>query len=308
LKYFDSLDFSIGRTPLFLCPEEIDNSGNNIYLKAEFLNPLGSVKDRAAKYIIEGAEKENKINLNSRIVEPTSGNTGISLAAICSVKKYKLSLVMPSSMSTERKKLLKYFGAELILTDPSSGMRGALDKAREMIEKNEADFMPDQFSNKYNLSAHYNTTGHEIYEDTEGCTDIFIAGVGTGGTISGAGKYLKEKKKNIKVIAVEPAESPVLSGGKPAPHQIQGIGAGFVPDLLDQDLIDEVIQVSGEKAMEYAKKTARFSGLLCGISSGAAVYAAKIISQRHEGKNINIVTVLPSTGERYISTGLFDLD
>lgn len=306
MRFFNGLNHIIGRTPL-VKTESVNNSGNNIFLKLEFFNPVGSVKDRAGKYILQGAEKENLIGKGARLVEPTSGNTGIALAALCTAKDYNISLVMPSSMSVERQKLLRYFGADLILTDAKLGMAGAIDKAREMISTGEADFMPDQFSNKYNAVAHYETTGPEIFDDLDGNIDIFIAGVGTGGTITGVGRYLKERNKNVKIIAVEPYESQVLSGKGPAPHLIQGIGAGFIPELLDKDVLDDVVAVPGEKAVEYSRKIAKQEGILCGISSGAAIYASEIVSEKFKDKSLNIVTVLPSTGERYLSTKLFDI-
>jgi cysteine synthase A len=304
MKYFDSLFFSIGRTPLFKI-DGLHNTGNNIFVKSEFFNPLGSVKDRAARFMIEGGIKEGSIYEGVRIVEPTSGNTGIALAGLCKILGYDITLVMPSSMSIERQKLLRYFGADLVLTDPSLGMKGAVDRANEMLAKKEADFMPDQFSNKYNALAHYETTGPEIYDSLEGKVDAFLAGVGTGGTVSGTGRYLKEKNKKVRIAAVEPLKSAVLSGKSPSPHLIQGIGAGFIPDLLDTSIIDEIIGVEDEKAIEYARKLALCCGLFCGISSGAAVYASILYSEKFKNQNLNIVTVLPSTGERYLSTPLF---
>lgn len=305
MQYFDSLISSIGKTPLFKI-SGFNSTGNNIYAKAEFFNPLGSVKDRAARFIIDGGIKEGKIYKGVRIVEPTSGNTGIALAGLCKILGYEITLVMPSNMSIERQKLLKYFGAKLVLTESSLGMKGALDHAEKMIAANEADFMPDQFSNYHNARAHYETTGPEIYESLEGKVDAFVAGVGTGGTLTGTGRYLKDKKKDIKVIAAEPEKSAVLSGKKPSSHLIQGIGAGFIPKLLDLSIMDEVIEVPDEKALEYSKKAALCCGLFCGISSGAALYASILYSEKHKNKNLNIVTVLPSTGERYLSTPLFE--
>jgi cysteine synthase A len=305
MQYFDSLISSIGKTPLFKI-SGFNSTGNNIYAKAEFFNPLGSVKDRAARFIIDGGIKEGKIYKGVRIVEPTSGNTGIALAGLCKILGYEITLVMPSNMSIERQKLLKYFGAKLVLTESSLGMKGALEHAEKMIAANEADFMPDQFSNYHNARAHYETTGPEIYESLEGKVDAFVAGVGTGGTLTGTGRYLKDKKKDIKVIAAEPEKSAVLSGKKPSSHLIQGIGAGFIPKLLDLSIMDEVIEVPDEKALEYSKKAALCCGLFCGISSGAALYASILYSEKHKNKNLNIVTVLPSTGERYLSTPLFE--
>lgn len=300
MRFYKGIGSLIGKTPL-LCIEGENN--NKILLKIEFNNPTGSVKDRAASFMLHGARKDGLIDKGARLVEPTSGNTGIALAALCSLNDYKITLVMPSSMSIERQKLLKFFGADLVLTDKEGGMNASIEKAREMVCKKEVDFMPDQFSNKYNLIAHYETTGPEIYDDMEGEIDYFVSGVGTGGTITGTGKYLKEKNSDIKIIAVEPEESQVLMGKKPSPHLIQGIGAGFIPDLLDTSLIDEVIAVPGQKAIEYSRKIAKESGVLCGISSGAALSAAFTISKRT--KNKNIIAILPSTGERYLSTKLF---
>ncbi|MCB9480979.1 MAG: cysteine synthase A [Desulfobacteraceae bacterium] len=304
MQYFTSLFHSIGKTPLFKI-DGLHDTGNNIFVKAEYFNPLGSVKDRAARYILEGGIKTGQIYKGVRIVEPTSGNTGIALAGLCSVSGYDITLVMPSSMSVERQKLLKYLGANLVLTDSSLGMKGAIDFASKMIENNEADFMPDQFSNKFNAMAHYETTGPEIYEALEGNVDSFVAGVGTGGTITGTGSFLKEKNRNIKIVAVEPEKSAVLSGKKPSSHLIQGIGGGFIPDLLDVSLLDEVVTVSDEMAVFYAKRLALEKGLFCGISSGAAVYASIAYSEKYKNQNLNIVTILPSTGERYLSTALF---
>ncbi|PIE74744.1 MAG: cysteine synthase A [Deltaproteobacteria bacterium] len=307
MKYYNDVSYCIGNTPLFNAAA-LHDTGNNILMKAEFINPLGSVKDRAAKYMLDGAERNKKIKKGSRIVEPTSGNTGIALAALCSLRGYKISLVMPSNMSIERQKLLKYFNSEIILTDPVAGMEGSVEKALDMIAKNQADYMPDQFSNKDNVLAHYETTGPEIYADTDEKIDIFVAGAGTGGTVAGAGKYLKEKKSSIKVIAVEPEESSILSGNKPSSssHIIQGIGAGFVPEILDLSIIDDVVAVPGEKALEYSRKAALLTGTLCGISSGAALYASLVVSERYKNEGLNIVCILPSTGERYLSTKLFD--
>ncbi|MDY0132383.1 MAG: cysteine synthase A [Desulforegulaceae bacterium] len=305
MQYFDSLISSIGRTSLFKI-DPLHSTGNNVFVKTEFSNPFGSVKDRAALYMIEGGIKEGKIYEGVRIVEPTSGNTGVALAALSSILGYDITLVMPSNMSIERQKLLKYFGAKLELTDSSLGMKGSVDHALEMIADNKADFIPDQFSNKYNALAHYETTGPEIYQALEGKIAAFIAGVGTGGTITGSGRYFKEKNKEIKIIAVEPENSAVLSGKKPSSHLIQGIGAGFIPELLDTSILDEVIGIPDGKALEYSKKLALKCGLFCGISSGAAVYASILYSEKFKNQNLNIVTILPSTGERYLSTALFE--
>ncbi|MDY0360929.1 MAG: cysteine synthase A [Desulforegulaceae bacterium] len=304
MQFFNSLLNSIGKTPLFKL-DGFHSTGNNIFVKAEFFNPLGSVKDRAARYILEGGIKTGKIFKGVKIVEPTSGNTGIALAGLCSVSGFDITLVMPSNMSIERQKLLRYLGAKLVLTDSSLGMKGAIDCAVKMLENKEADFMPDQFSNEFNSKAHYETTGPEIYDALEGEVHSFVAGVGTGGTISGTGRFLKEKNQNTKIVAVEPEKSAVLSGKKPSSHLIQGIGGGFIPKLLDTSILDEVIAVSDEKAIEYAKKLALEKGLFCGISSGAAVYASILYSEKFKNQNLNIVTILPSTGERYLSTALF---
>jgi len=305
MNFYHGIDYCIGKTPLVLLHDSFNNSGNNIFLKLDFFNPVGSVKDRAAKFILSGAEYEGLLGDGSRIVEPTSGNTGIALAALCAARNYDITLVMPSSVSEERKKLLTFFGADIILTDLKGGMGAAISKAEEIIQSGGADFMPNQFVNPYNVKAHFETTGPEIYEDLEGCVDCFVAGVGTGGTITGTGQYLKSKDKNVKIIAVEPFESPVISGGDAAPHLIQGIGAGFIPENLDIGILDEVVKVKGEDALLYSRMLAKKSGILCGISSGAAVFASLQISARYADQGLNIVTILPSTGERYLSTQLF---
>lgn len=297
----------IGNTPLMEISniEKTENLKARILVKLEYLNPAGSVKDRAALYMIEDAEKRSLLKENSVIIEPTSGNTGIGLASAAAVKGYRLILTMPETMSVERINILKAYGAEIVLTDGSKGMKGAIEKAEELAKKYENSFIPDQFSNPANAQAHIETTGPEIWQDTDGDIDIFVAGVGTGGTITGIGKYLKEKKKDIKIVAVEPSASPLLSGGEAGPHQIQGIGANFIPNLLNPDIYDEVICVTAEEAFTSAKLFAKREGMLVGISSGAALNAAIKLSERHENKGKTIVVLLPDSGDRYYSTPLF---
>ncbi|BEQ16466.1 cysteine synthase A [Desulfoferula mesophila] len=296
----------VGDTPLVLLSENcLEGMVATVVAKLEYQNPLGSVKDRIAVSMIGAAETEGKIDRDTLIVEPTSGNTGIGLAFVCAVKKYRLLLTMPESMSIERRKLLKHLGAELVLTPAAQGMKGAIDKAREIVAESPKAYMPDQFANPANSAVHRNTTGPEIWRDTGGAVDILVCGVGTGGTITGAGSYLKSQKPGLKAVAVEPADSPVLSGGEPGPHKIQGIGAGFVPQVLDRGVIDEVVTVSNDQAMDTARLLARHEGLLCGISSGAATWAAWQLSRRPENVGKTIVVVLPSTGERYQSTELY---
>jgi cysteine synthase A len=277
-----------------------------IIAKLEFFNPLGSVKDRIAASMIDAAEKEGRLGPDTLIVEPTSGNTGIGLAFICAARRYRLCLIMPDTMSVERQKLLRHLGADLVLTPGSQGMGGAIEKARAMVADHPGAFMPNQFENPANPKAHRETTAPEIWNDSNGDVDILVAGVGTGGTITGVGGFLKEKKPGFKCVAVEPDASPVLSGGEKGPHKIQGIGAGFVPTVLDRSLIDEVVRVSNEDAFETARQLAGQEGILCGISSGAAVWAAIQLASRPENAGKRIVTILPSTGERYLSTELFN--
>jgi cysteine synthase A len=276
-----------------------------VLAKLEFFNPLGSVKDRIAKAMIETAEEEGLIGPDTLIVEPTSGNTGIALAFICAVKGYRICLTMPETMSLERRKLLKHLGAELVLTPGDQGMKGAIAAAGRMAAENPNVFMPNQFQNPVNPMVHSMTTAEEIWRDTEGRVDIFVSGVGTGGTITGVAQAIRLRKPGFRAVAVEPAASPVLSGGQAGPHKIQGIGAGFIPDVLDQSLIDEVVTVENEEAFETSRDLARKEGILCGISSGAAMCAALKIARREESIGKCIVVILPSTGERYISTELF---
>jgi cysteine synthase A len=305
MKFHSIISSTIGSTPLVRLNRICENVDARIYAKLEFQNPLGSVKDRIAASMIEVAEVEGKIKPDTLIVEPTSGNTGIALAFICAAKNYRLCLTMPDTMSEERRRLLKHLGAELVLTPGAEGMKGAIGRAREIVESETKSFMPDQFANPANPQVHRETTAEEIWRDTEGQVDILISGVGTGGTITGVAQVIKPRKPSFKAIAVEPADSPVLSGGEKGPHKIQGIGAGFVPDVLDQSLIDDVVTVSNDDAFETARSAAKLEGILCGISSGAAIKAALDVAARPESAGKNIVTIIPSTGERYISTDLF---
>ncbi|MCI6824393.1 MAG: cysteine synthase A [Ruminococcus bromii] len=307
MKISDKITDLIGKTPLLKLNNYINDNklDADIVGKLEYFNPAGSVKDRIAKAMIDEAETTGVLQPGSVIIEPTSGNTGIGLAAVAASRGYKIILTMPETMSVERRNLLKAYGAELVLTDGSKGMKGAIEKAQELSESTPNSFIPSQFTNSANPKAHFNTTGPEIWEDTDGKVDIFVAGVGTGGTVSGVGKYLKSKNPNVKVVAVEPAGSPVLTKGTPGPHKIQGIGAGFVPETLDTDVYDEVIAVENEDAFETGRTLARKEGLLVGISSGAAVYAATVLAKRPENKGKVIVALLPDTGERYLSTPMF---
>lgn len=297
----------IGHTPLVELThiEEKYNLEARLLAKVEYFNPAGSVKDRIAKEMIEQAEKDGKLKPGSTIIEPTSGNTGIGLAAIAAAKGYRLIIVLPETMSVERRNIIKAYGAELVLSDGTKGMKGAIAKAEELHEQIPDSFIPEQFENPANPAAHYKTTGPEIWEDTDGEVDVFVAGVGTGGTISGVGKYLKEKKSDVKIVAVEPATSAVLSTGQAGPHKIQGIGAGFVPNTLDTDVYDEIIPVENETAFEFGKEIAKAEGVLVGISSGAALSAAIQIAKRPESKGKTIVALLPDSGDRYYSTDLF---
>lgn len=293
----------IGATPLLRLERVAPGCG--ILAKLECFNPLSSAKDRAAWYMIRDAEEKGLLQPGGVIVEPTSGNTGVGLSYVAAVRGYRVILTMPETMSQERRSLLSALGAELVLTEGAKGMGGAIARAKELLEEIPGAWMPDQFNNPANARAHYETTGPEIWADTDGTVEVLVAGVGSGGTITGAGRYLKEKNPAVKVVAVEPAESPVLSGGKAGPHKIQGIGAGFVPGVLDTGMVDEVLTVKGEDAMAMVRALARKEGLLVGISSGAAAAAAQELSRRPEYQGKKIVVVLPDTGERYLSTGVF---
>jgi cysteine synthase A len=302
---FQDITAAIGFTPLVRI-NKLGSENATILAKLESYNPCGSVKDRIAKSMIEAGEEAGCINKDTLIIEPTSGNTGIGLAFICAAKGYKLALTMPESMSVERRKLLELFGAKLVLTPAEKGMVGAVEKAEQLMAENPNSFMPQQFKNPANPQAHRETTAKEIWMDTDGNVDVFVAGVGTGGTITGCGEVLKKHNKNIRIVAVEPKDSPVLSGGKPSSHKIQGIGAGFVPDVLNVALIDEIMQVSNEDAMETARLLASKEGILAGISAGANVWAAVRLSERKEFKGKTIVTIVCDTGERYISTEMYE--
>lgn len=298
----------VGNTPLLELThiEAEENIQATLLAKLESFNPAGSVKDRVAKAIIEDAEKTGRLNKGSVIIEPTSGNTGIGLASVATAKGYRTIIVMPETMSNERKMLIKAYGAELVLTEGSKGMKGASDKAEELSKEIPNSIIAGQFTNPINPKMHYDTTGPEIWADTEGRVDYFVAGVGTGGTLSGVGKYLKEQNPNVKVIAVEPETSPLLSKGQAGPHKIQGIGANFVPETLDKDVYDEIIAVPNDKAILTARKAAKQEGFLIGISSGAALWAGKQLAARPENKGKNIVVIFPDGGERYLSTNLYD--
>jgi cysteine synthase A len=301
----NAIDTTIGRTPLVRLNRISSRFQAEIIAKLEFFNPLGSVKDRIAAAMIDDAQQTGRLGPDTLIVEPTSGNTGIGLAFLCAARGHRLCLTMPETMSVERQKLLRHLGAELFLTPGPQGMGGAIEKAQDIVAQHPDAFMPNQFENPTNPRIHRETTATEIWNDTGGEVDILVSGVGTGGTITGVGGFLKEKKTGFKCVAVEPAGSPVLSGGEKGPHKIQGIGAGFVPRVLDQALIDEVITVSNDDAFETARQLAGLEGILCGISSGAAVWAAMQVAARPENTGKRIVTILPSTGERYLSTELF---
>jgi len=305
MKYFASIGSTIGSTPMVRLNRIAAGLPVQIFAKLEFFNPLGSVKDRIAAAMIAAAELEGRITPETLIVEPTSGNTGIALAFICAAKGYRLCLTMPETMSIERRKLLIHLGAQLVLTPGPQGMPGAIDQAREILASEKNAFMPDQFANPANPRVHRETTAEEIWHDTEGRADILVAGVGTGGTITGVAQTIKARRPSFRAVAVEPADSPVLSGGKKGPHKIQGIGAGFVPDVLDRSIVDEILTVSNEAAFETARDLARQEGILCGISSGAAAWAALQVAKRPESAGQTIVVILASTGERYISTELF---
>lgn len=307
VKVYERITDLIGGTPLLKLTNYIaDNKlAADIYGKLEYFNPAGSVKDRVAAAMIDDAETKGLLKPDSVIIEPTSGNTGIGLASVAASRGYKIILTMPETMSIERRNLLKAYGAEIVLTEGSKGMTGAIEKAKELAEKTPHSFIPGQFINPANPAAHLSTTGPEIWNDTDGKIDIFVAGVGTGGTVSGVGEYLKSKNPDVKIVAVEPSGSPVLSGGAAGPHKIQGIGAGFVPETLNTDIYDEIIAVENEDAFETGRNLARREGVLVGISSAAAVFAAAELAKRAENKGKIIVALLPDTGERYLSTPMF---
>ena len=307
MTVYKAISDLIGNTPLVELThiEEKEGLDSRVVAKVEFFNPAGSVKDRIAKKMIEDAEKKGVIKPGATLIEPTSGNTGIGIASVAAAKGYKAIMTMPETMSVERRNLLKAYGAKVVLTDGKAGMKGAIAKAKELAATIPNSFIPSQFENPSNPQAHYESTGPEIWKDTEGKVDIFVAGVGTGGTVSGTGKYLKDQNPNVKVVAVEPATSPVLSQGHAGPHGIQGIGAGFVPNTLDTSVYDEVFTVTNEQAYETGRLIAHNEGMLVGISSGAATYAAIQIAKRPENKGKTIVVLLPDTGERYLSTPMF---
>lgn len=308
MNIYSNITELVGKTPLVHISkfQTTYDVPANLLVKLEYFNPAGSVKDRIAKAMIEAGEKSGKLTKDSVIIEPTSGNTGIGLAAIAAAKGYKLIITMPETMSVERRRLMQAYGAELVLTDGTKGMKGAIAKAEELAASMKNSFIPSQFSNQVNPETHYKTTGPEIWVDTDGKVDIFVAGVGTGGTISGVGKFLKEKNPQIKIVAVEPATSPVLSQGQAGAHKIQGIGAGFIPEILDTTIYDEVITVENEAAFDTSRNLSAAEGFLTGISSGAALWAAMELGKRPENKAKNIVVLLPDTGERYLSTPLFN--
>jgi cysteine synthase A len=305
MKYYATIGSTIGSTPLVRLNRIAAGLQARIFAKLEFFNPLGSVKDRIAAAMIEAAEREGAITPDTLIVEPTSGNTGIALAFICAAKNYRLCLTMPDTMSVERRKLLTHLGAELVLTPGAGGMKGAIDTAQEILASRKNAFMPNQFANPANPRIHRETTAEEIWHDTEGQADILVSGIGTGGTITGVSQVIKARKPSFRSVAVEPADSPVLSGGKKGPHKIQGIGAGFIPEVLDRTVIDEIIPVTNDASFETARELAKTEGILCGITSGAATWAALQVARRPESAGKMIVVILPSTGERYISTELF---
>lgn len=304
-RIYNDITETVGRTPLVRVNGLMDGAKADVLAKLEFFNPLGSVKDRIGVAMIDAAEKAGGLNSETVIIEPTSGNTGIALAFVCAARGYNLVLTMPESMSMERRLLLKSLGAELVLTPAAEGMPGAIRKAEELAAAKDDAFIPQQFKNAANPEIHRQTTAQEIWDDTDGSVDILVSGVGTGGTITGISEVLKEKKPGFQAVAVEPDDSPILSGGSPGPHKIQGIGAGFIPDILNQEVVDAVVRVKNEEAMEMARRSAKEAGLLVGISSGAALHAARQVAQQDENKGKTIVVIIPSSGERYLSTDLF---
>jgi len=306
MAFYKNMIDTIGNTPLVRLNRVTEGLSVTVLAKIEAFNPMSSVKDRIAASMIEAAEREGKIDKETVIIEPTSGNTGIGLAFVCAVKKYRLILTMPETMSLERRKLLQILGAELVLTDGTQGMKGAVEKAEALAREYPKSFIPQQFKNPANPEIHRRTTAEEIWRDTEGKVDIFVIGVGTGGTLTGVGKVLRSRLPALQIIAVEPAASPVLSGGNPGPHKIQGIGAGFIPEVLDRSLVDEVITVTDQEAGRMTRRLAREEGILCGISGGAAVWAALQVAMRKTSAGKTIVTVIPDTGERYLSTWPFE--
>lgn len=307
-KIFSNITELIGNTPLVELTkyEKLKNVDAKILAKVEYFNPTGSIKDRIGYSMIVDAEEQGIINKDTIVIEPTSGNTGVGLAFVCSARGYRLILTMPDTMSQERRKLLKAYGAELVLTPGHEGMKGAIKKAEELAKEYKNSFIPQQFENPSNPKFHEKTTAQEIWKDTDGKVDVFIAGVGTGGTLTGVAKVLKEKNPNIKIVAVEPYDSPVLSGGKPGPHKLQGIGAGFVPKVMNLDLVDEIFKVKTDEAYETTRNLAKIEGLLVGITSGAATFTALEIAKRPEFKGKNIVVILPDTGQRYLSSNVFE--
>ena len=305
-RTFDDASAAIGETPMIRINRLVPKGHATVFAKCEFFNPLNSVKDRIGAAMIDAGERDGKVTRDTMIVEPTSGNTGIALAFVCAAKGYKLTLTMPESMSVERRALLRAMGAELVLTPASEGMKGAIAKAQSIVDENKNAWMPQQFDNPANPAIHEKTTGPEIWEDSGKNIDAIVAGVGTGGTLTGVGRYIKPKNKNFKCIAVEPVDSPVISGGKPGPHKIQGIGAGFIPKNLDMSLVDETITVSNEEAYQWARRLAKEEGIMAGISSGANMCAAAKVAARPEFAGKRIVTIMPSLGERYLSTPLFE--
>jgi cysteine synthase A len=306
MKVADSIVDLVGDTPLVRLGRMAGGLPAQVVAKVESFNPLASVKDRIARAMIEAAERDGRLGPGAVVVEPTSGNTGIGLAFVCAARGYRLILTMPETMSVERRMLLHALGARIVLTPGPEGMRGAIEAAERIVRETPGAFMPQQFKNPANPDVHRRTTAEEVWRDTDGRVDIFVAGVGTGGTVTGVGTALKERKASVRVVAVEPADSPVLSGGQPGPHGLQGIGAGFVPDVLDMDVVDEVVQVRQEDAVQTARRLAREEGILAGISSGAAAWAALQVAGRRDNLGKLVVVLLPDTGERYLSTGLFE--